>query len=321
MYRRYRLLTRGLLVIKLRKELIDLQDSFGKLLDTNHLKILSTTQVAFEHQVTDLLFNLRPQIINSPTKPIQTVTESKKTGTNYLGFAKSLFQHYCQHLELTVNHLSAESAFNFYIHKKISYLLKVPVKTNSARGNFYNELIQNTSLPTNYNFTAILTEINKEIEIYTQQRYPITYANKGKEKLQTPAVISQRIQPSTWKKTRVKSPINPLYYYISGSAINITSTGAFTSNTTSIFEQFSFQSKQRKEDLLEPYGMYFKGFNPWEVMESEEDQEKEEKESEDQEFTYQNLITENPEIKNLNFQTQQNLNLENLEIETLNFQT
>ncbi|KAG9294922.1 hypothetical protein G9A89_003262 [Geosiphon pyriformis] len=49
--------------------------------------------------------------------------------------------------------------------------------------------------------------------------------------------------------------------------------------------------------------------------------EKEEKESEDQEFTYQHLITENPEVETPNLQTQQNLNLENLEIETPNIHT
>ncbi|KAG9295818.1 hypothetical protein G9A89_009047 [Geosiphon pyriformis] len=134
----------------------------------------------------------------APTTPIQTVAESEETETNHLEFVKSLFQYY------------SESAFNFYVHERISYLLRVSVETNSARENFYNELIQNTSLLTNYNFTAILTEINKEIEIYTQQKYPIIYANKGKGKLQTPT------------KTRVESPINPSYHYTSGSAINIT---------------------------------------------------------------------------------------------------
>ncbi|KAG9301850.1 hypothetical protein G9A89_004529 [Geosiphon pyriformis] len=57
--------------------------------------------------------------------------------------------------------------------------------------------------------------------------------------------------------------------------------------------------------------------NPWEVMESEEE---EEKEAEDQEFTYQNPITENLEFEIPNFQIQQNLNPENLEIKTPNIQ-
>ncbi|KAG9289679.1 hypothetical protein G9A89_014414 [Geosiphon pyriformis] len=56
----------------------------------------------------------------------------------------------------------------------------------------------------------------------------------------------------------------------------------------------------------------------WEVTESEEE---EEKEAEDQEFTYQNLITENLEFETPNLQTQQNLNPENLEIKTPNIQT
>ncbi|KAG9298586.1 hypothetical protein G9A89_002533 [Geosiphon pyriformis] len=171
-------------------------------------------------------------------------------------------------------------------------------------------------------------EINKEIEHHIQQRYPITYASKGKGKLQTPA-----------KKTRVESPTNPLYHYTPGSAINITFTSVTTSNTTSAFGQFPFQSKQRKAELLEPYSAYFEGFNsqssmpsglqsplpppdfrisdPWKVTKSEEEKEEEAK---DQEFTYQNLITENPEFETSNLQTQQNLNPENLEIKTPNIQ-
>ncbi|KAG9291868.1 hypothetical protein G9A89_012153 [Geosiphon pyriformis] len=133
-------------------------------------------------------------------------------------------------------------------------------------------------------------EINKEIEHHTQQRYPITYASKDKKKLQTPAVTPKKIQLFIWKKTRVESPTNPSYHYTPRSAINILLTDASTSNVTSAFEQFPFQKEEKEE------------------------------ESEDQEFTYQNLITENPEVETLNFQTQQNLNLENLEIKTLNIQ-
>ncbi|KAG9298907.1 hypothetical protein G9A89_015929 [Geosiphon pyriformis] len=111
-------------------------------------------------------------------------------------------------------------------------------------------------------------EINKEIEHHTQQRYPITYASKDKGKL-------------------VESPTNLSYHYTPRSAINITSTSVATSNTTSAFGQFSFQSKQRKAELLEPYGTYFEGFNLifdlWKVTELEE---KKEKEAKDQEFTY-----------------------------------
>ncbi|KAG9286168.1 hypothetical protein G9A89_010182 [Geosiphon pyriformis] len=78
-------------------------------------------------------------------------------------------------------------------------------------------------------------KINKEIEHHKQQRYIITYTSKGKEKLQTPAVILKRIQLPTWKKTRVESLTNPSYYYTPRSAINIISTGTATSNTTSAF--------------------------------------------------------------------------------------
>ncbi|KAG9289797.1 hypothetical protein G9A89_015377 [Geosiphon pyriformis] len=210
----------------------------------------------------------------------------------------------------------AELAFNFYVNKKIAYLLGTPINTESVRETFYHKLIQNTSLPTNYNFASIITEINKKIEHHTQQRYPITYASKDKEKLQTPA------------KHRIKSPTNSSYHYTPENTINITSTGASTSNATSTFEQFLFQSKQRKEDLLGPYSVYFERFklrspmpsgvqspppqlnfritDPWESTKLEKKQEeKKEEESEDQEFTYQNLITENLDIKTPNFQTQQ----------------
>ncbi|KAG9291762.1 hypothetical protein G9A89_012047 [Geosiphon pyriformis] len=167
------------------------------------------------------------------TKP--KVAESEIIGANHLGFAKSLFQHYCQYLGLNHNHISAESAFNFYVNEKIFSLLRTPVNTESARETFYKELIQNTNLPTNHNFASIITEINKEIEHHTQQRYLITYASKGKGKLQTPAVTPRKIQLPAWKKNRVESPSNSSYYYTPGSAINISLTDAFPSTVTSVF--------------------------------------------------------------------------------------
>ncbi|KAG9286661.1 hypothetical protein G9A89_012211, partial [Geosiphon pyriformis] len=197
----------------------------------------------------------------STNKHHPKVTESENIGANHLGFAKSLFQHYCQYLGLNYNHISAKSVFNFYVNKKIFSLLGTPVNTKSARETFYRELIQNTNLPTNHNFASIITEINKEIEHHTQQRYPITYTSKGKGKLQTPAVILKKIQPPTWKKTRIEFPTNPSYHYTPESAINITFTDASTSNVTSAFGRFPFQSKQGKTDLLGPYGKYFEGFN------------------------------------------------------------
>ncbi|KAG9284414.1 hypothetical protein G9A89_023671 [Geosiphon pyriformis] len=236
------------------------------------------------------------------------VAESEIIGANHLGFAKSLFQHYCQYLGLNHNHISTKSAFNFYINKKIFSLLGTPVNIKSARETFYKELIQNINLPTNHNFASIITEINKEIEHHTQQRYPITYASKGKGKLQTPAVTPRKIQPPAWKKNRVESPSNLSYHYTPRSAINISLTDAFPSTKT---------------ELLGPYSEYFEGFNsrssipsglrsfpplpdfgisdPWEAAESEKKKE----ESEDQKFTYQHPITENPEVETPNFQTQQ----------------
>ncbi|KAG9302307.1 hypothetical protein G9A89_008798 [Geosiphon pyriformis] len=85
-------------------------------------------------------------------------------------------------------------------------------------------------------------------------------------------------------KTKVESPTNLSYHYTPGSAINILSTDFGTATL-------------------------------WELSE-----EKEKKESEDQEFTYQNPITENLEVETPNLQTQQNLNLENPEIKTPNIQ-
>ncbi|KAG9294177.1 hypothetical protein G9A89_021536 [Geosiphon pyriformis] len=177
------------------------------------------TRVLTKHQVMDLLFDLRPQIIISPTNK-STVAESKSIGANHLRFTKFLFQHYCQHLGLNHNQILAESVFNFYVNEKIAYLLRTSVNTESAKETFYHKLIQNTSLSTNYNFASIITEINKEIEHCTQQRYPITYAT----------VTPKQIQPPTKKKTRVESSTNSSYHYTLRSTINITSTGTFTSH-------------------------------------------------------------------------------------------
>ncbi|KAG9305841.1 hypothetical protein G9A89_006252 [Geosiphon pyriformis] len=97
------------------------------------------------------------------------------------------------------------------------------------------------------------------------------------------------------------------YHHTPGSTINITLAG----------------TKQKKAELLGPYGKYFERFksqlpmpsefqslplqpdfrtaSPWKITESKGEQEEEEKEeSEDQEFTYQNPITENLEFEILN---------------------
>ncbi|KAG9307621.1 hypothetical protein G9A89_023186 [Geosiphon pyriformis] len=245
---------------------------------------------------------------NQHQQPHPKVAESENIGANHLGFTKSLFQHYCQHLGLTHNHISAESTFNFYINERIAYLLRTSVNIKSARETFYSKLIQNTNLPINHNFASIITEINKEIEHHTQQRYPITYTSKGKRKLQTPAVTPQKIQPPIWKKTKIDT-------------INISSIDASTSNATSAFGCFSFQSKQRKEDLLGLYGkiLITTTLSEFRNCESLGNYIEEEEESEDQEFTYQNPILENLEIKTPNSQTQPNL--DNLENDTPNIQT
>ncbi|KAG9304607.1 hypothetical protein G9A89_020171 [Geosiphon pyriformis] len=225
----------GIPAIKLRKKLTKLQfqEPMNKTITIESLYKL------FRHKPSDhyqLQLDLSTKLWKTSTNTNLKVTESENIGANHLGFAKFLFQHYCQHLRLNHNHISAESAFNFYVNERIAYLLETPVNIKLAREAFYSELIQNTNLPTNHNFASIIMEINKKIEHHTQQKYPITYASKDKGKLQTPAVTPKRIQPSTWKKTRVESSTNPLYHYTPGSAINITSTGAATSNMTSAFE-------------------------------------------------------------------------------------
>ncbi|KAG9301423.1 hypothetical protein G9A89_018095 [Geosiphon pyriformis] len=283
----------GIPAIKLRKKLTKLW--FWKAM--NKTIIIESLYKIFRYQTFRLLttriaLNTRLQR-TSTNKHHPKVAESENIGANHLGFAKFLFQHYCQHLGLNYNHISAKSVFNFYVNEKISFLLETPMNTESARETFYRELIQNTNLPTNHNFASIITEINKEIEHHTQQRYPITYASKGKGKPQTPVVISKKIQPPTWKKTKVESPTAPSYHYTPGSAINIILASMSTSNTISTFEQFSFQRIR----LLPPQPD-FGTTTLWELSE-----EKEEEESEDQEFTYQNPILKNPEFGTPNVQT------------------
>ncbi|KAG9287801.1 hypothetical protein G9A89_017396 [Geosiphon pyriformis] len=269
--------------IMLRKKLTKLQfqKAMDKIITTESLSIIQRTQPKpsdkhiFRFPSSTTVLNTKKP---APTNK-STVTESESIGANHLGFAKFLFQHYCQHLGLNYNQILAESAFNFYVNERIAYLLGTSVNTESVRKTFYHELIQNTSLPINYNFTSIITEINKKIEHHIQQRYPITYASKGKKKLQIPA-----------KKHRIESSTNPSYHYTSGSTINIALAGMSILNTTLIFEQFPFQN--------------FRITDPWEPTKLEKEQEEEEEESENQKFTYQNPITENPDIVTPNFQTQ-----------------
>ncbi|KAG9306325.1 hypothetical protein G9A89_018208 [Geosiphon pyriformis] len=268
----------------LRKKLGKLLENISTIDTIESLSIIQRTQP----KPSDTVSSEQPQWKTSTDNTKPKVAESENIGANHLGFAKFLFQHYCQYLGLNHNHISTESAFNFYINEKIFSLLETPVNTESARETFYKELIQNTNLLTNHNFASIITKINKKIEHHTQQRYPITYASKGKGKLQTPAVTPRKLQPPAWKKNRVESPSNPSYHSTLGSTINILSTNA-----------------QKKTELLGPYAA---------------ESEKEEEESEDQEFTYQNLITKTLEVETPNLQTQQDLNIENSEIETLNQQ-
>ncbi|KAG9286444.1 hypothetical protein G9A89_014610 [Geosiphon pyriformis] len=174
-----------------------------------------------------------PRTSTNKNKP--KVAESENIGANHLEFAKSLFQQYNQQLGLNSNHYPAKSAFNFYINDKITECLGGTVNIEAARENFYTELFQHTNLPRNYSFTPIIKEINQTIKRYTQQQFPITYADKDKERLQTPAVMPKEIQLPTWKKQRIESPPYPSYHHTSGSIINIILTDTSTPNTTLTF--------------------------------------------------------------------------------------
>ncbi|KAG9289707.1 hypothetical protein G9A89_014442 [Geosiphon pyriformis] len=123
---------------------------------------LSDTTLAEHHQWKTSTDNTKPK-----------VAESEIIGTNHLGFAKFLFQQYSQQLGLNNNHYPAESAFNFYVNEKITDFLGRPVDIESARENFYSELIQHTNLPRNHSFAPIIREINQKIEKYTQRTFPI----------------------------------------------------------------------------------------------------------------------------------------------------
>ncbi|KAG9299114.1 hypothetical protein G9A89_020427 [Geosiphon pyriformis] len=152
------------------------------------------------------------------------MAEFEETGTNHLKFAKFLFQHYHTHLRLTNNSWPTESAFNYYVNKKIVYYLENQGDLKSVFNNFFSELLQSTILLQNYLFASLIIEINREIEKYTKQKFPIIFTDKGKEKLQTPAGTPKQIQLLTWKKQKVNSPANLSYYHMLRSTINIIST-------------------------------------------------------------------------------------------------
>ncbi|KAG9307413.1 hypothetical protein G9A89_017242 [Geosiphon pyriformis] len=233
------------------------------------------------------------------------VAESEIIETNHLEFTKYLFQQYSQQLELNNNYFPVESAFNFYVNDKITDNLGGTVDIKFTRENFYTELFQHTSLPRNHSFTPIIKKINQTIERYTQQQFFITYADKGKKRLQTPVVTPKQIQPPTWKKTKVESPTNPSYHYTPESTINISSTG--TSTESRVIRTIQFWSPLFQPD----FGIT----SSWEITESEgKQEEKEEEESENQEFVYQNPILENSEIETPNIQTPPNLNNPNPEL-------
>ncbi|KAG9307342.1 hypothetical protein G9A89_017171 [Geosiphon pyriformis] len=166
------------------------------------------------------------------------MAKSEEIETNYLGFVKSLFQHYHTHLRLTNNNWPTESAFNYYINKKIVYYLEGQGDPESVFNNFFSKLFQSIILPQNYLFALLITKINKKIKRYTKQRFLITFADKGKRKFNLSA--------------------NLLYYHIFRSTINI--TNATKASVITLLNRIPFQSKQKKTELLETYSDYFEKF-------------------------------------------------------------
>ncbi|KAG9301645.1 hypothetical protein G9A89_016715 [Geosiphon pyriformis] len=221
--------------IMLRKKLTKLwfRKAMDKTITTESLSIIQRTpqqNLQITHFQIPSLTTASSTKEPAPTNK-STVAGSESIRTNYLEFAKSLFQHYCQHLRLNHNQILAESAFNFYVNKKIAYLLGTSVNTELAKETFYHKLIQNTSLPTNYNFVSIITEINKEIEHHTQQRYPITYASKDKGKLQTLA-----------KKHRIELSTNPSYHYTPGKSTKLKKEQEEEEKKKSENQEFTYQN-------------------------------------------------------------------------------
>ncbi|KAG9304199.1 hypothetical protein G9A89_019761 [Geosiphon pyriformis] len=104
-------------------------------------------------------------------------------------------------------------------------------------------------------------------KLYTQQQFSITYVDKGKRRIQTPAATPKGIQLPNWKKHRVESPTAPSYHYTLESTINILSADMSTSNdhTAHILRDLNHDSQRHQEfdhqysnQILEPllYGNY-----------------------------------------------------------------
>ncbi|KAG9299859.1 hypothetical protein G9A89_003403 [Geosiphon pyriformis] len=192
----------------------------------------------------------------APTQHLsETVTESEETRTNHLGFTKFLFQYYHTHLELTNNSWPTESAFNCYVNKKIVYYLGGQEDPKFVFNNFFSELLQSTILPQNYLFASLITEINRKIEKYTKQRFPITFADKGKGRLQTPVETPKQIQLSTWKKQRFNSSVNPSYHHTLGKITDLEKkkgNDQEISKQNPILENSEIETLQQQQSQLVP---------------------------------------------------------------------
>ncbi|KAG9294680.1 hypothetical protein G9A89_008159 [Geosiphon pyriformis] len=188
-------------------------------------------------------------IRTAPTIIIQTVAKSEEIETNHLGFAKFLFQHYYTYFGLTNNSWPTESVFNCYVNKKIVYHLGGQGDLKSAFNNFFNELLQSITLPQNYLFAPLITEINREIEKYTKQRFLITFADKGKERLQTPAETPNQ-NPTTYLEETKKAELLGTYDFGAISSWEITDSEEEKSKIKTPVNQTPKNQNNQNSDIV-----------------------------------------------------------------------
>ncbi|KAG9294676.1 hypothetical protein G9A89_008155 [Geosiphon pyriformis] len=178
---------------------------------SNNIALVKDSKIRVEHSIEISLLEETPAItLRKKLMKLQFWKAMDKTiTTEFLSIIQRTPQQYLQ-----ITHLQIPSSTTALSTKLwVCYLLRqlrTSVNTKLVKETFYHELIQNTSLPTNYNFASIITGINKKIEHHTQQKYPITYASKGKGKLQTLAFI-RGLCSSILQQVR---PIHPVDFLI-----------------------------------------------------------------------------------------------------------
>ncbi|KAG9292602.1 hypothetical protein G9A89_006974 [Geosiphon pyriformis] len=213
---------------------------------------------ALENEIVDLINNKYSENSNT-NEDLESENESLpllSTHQNKIALEDTL--HYCEEQYSEKVDSDLFKTLRTLIHNTV---LKVQEeKKQTSTNNNHLKVAELENIEANHLEFAKSLEINQTIERYTQQQFPITYADKGKGRLQTPAVTPKQIQLPTWKKIRVELPTNPSYHYILRSAINISLLGMSTSHATSTFKQLPFQSKQKKAELLGTYNDYFERF-------------------------------------------------------------